>query len=233
MPRDLIERGNAQRVIVVGSGFGGIAAALRMRRLGYDVLLLERQPRIGGRARVFSQDGFTFDAGPTVITAPQLFEELFALFGERMADHVELLPVRPWYRILFRISDILTTAALPRKCGLRSRRSLQLISPATTGSCAARRRCSMLASTSSGRNRSTRSALWRGSARTGSPRWPPVRILSRAWLHPGLVIAARVQSAAPASRRTSIPDIRHLCANTLSRAALGGVVPSRRDRRHG
>lgn len=101
MPRDLIERGNAQRVIVVGSGFGGIAAALRMRRLGYDVLLLERQPRIGGRARVFSQDGFTFDAGPTVITAPQLFEELFALFGERMADHVELLPVRPWYRILF------------------------------------------------------------------------------------------------------------------------------------
>ena len=63
--------------------------------------VVERLPAIGGRARVFRQDGFTFDAGPTVITAPQLFEELFALFGERMSDHVDLLPVRPWYRILF------------------------------------------------------------------------------------------------------------------------------------
>jgi phytoene desaturase len=101
MPRDSDQRGNSPSAIVIGAGFGGIAAALRARRLGYEVQLLERQPTLGGRARVFRQHGFTFDAGPTVITAPQLFEELFALFGERMAEHVELLPVRPWYRILF------------------------------------------------------------------------------------------------------------------------------------
>ncbi len=100
MPRDA-GLPDPPRAIVVGAGFGGIAAALRVRRLGYHVTIVERLPALGGRARVFKQDGFTFDAGPTVITAPQLFAELFALFGERMADHVDLLPVRPWYRILF------------------------------------------------------------------------------------------------------------------------------------
>jgi len=101
MPRDGNALPPARRVVVIGAGFGGIAAALRARRLGFAVTLLDRMPAIGGRARVFRQDGFTFDAGPTVITAPQLLAELFALFGERMADHVTMLPVRPWYRILF------------------------------------------------------------------------------------------------------------------------------------
>ena len=101
MPRDGDALPPARRVVVVGAGFGGIAAALRARRLGFAVTVVERMPAIGGRARVFQQDGFTFDAGPTVITAPQLIEQLFALFGECMADHVTMLPVRPWYRILF------------------------------------------------------------------------------------------------------------------------------------
>ena len=101
MPRDGNILPPEQRVIVIGAGFGGMAAALRARRLGYKVTLVDRLPALGGRARVFRQDGFTFDAGPTVITAPQLIEELFALFGEQMADHVTMLAVRPWYRILF------------------------------------------------------------------------------------------------------------------------------------
>ncbi len=101
MPRDQGGPAGAPRAIIVGAGFGGIAAALRARALGYQVTLIERQPAIGGRARVFRQYGFIFDAGPTVITAPQLFEELFALFGETMSDHVEMLPVKPWYRIVF------------------------------------------------------------------------------------------------------------------------------------
>ncbi len=101
MPRDHVASPDALRAVVIGAGFGGIAAALRARSLGYQVTLVERQPTIGGRARVFRQDGFTFDAGPTVITAPQLFEELFTLFGETMSDHVEMLPVKPWYRIVF------------------------------------------------------------------------------------------------------------------------------------
>ena len=87
--------------VVIGAGFGGIAAALRLRALGYRVTVCEALDQPGGRARVFRQDGFTFDAGPTVITAPYLFEELFALFGQRLADHVELVPVDPFYRIQF------------------------------------------------------------------------------------------------------------------------------------
>ncbi|MEQ9500425.1 MAG: phytoene desaturase [Deltaproteobacteria bacterium] len=87
--------------IVVGSGFGGIAAALRLRALGYEVLVLEARDQPGGRAAVFRRDGYTFDAGPTVITAPHLFDELFELHGRKREDYVELLPVDPFYRIAF------------------------------------------------------------------------------------------------------------------------------------
>ena len=90
-----------RRVVVIGAGFGGMAAALRARALGHEVTLVERLGQIGGRARTLAQDGFTFDAGPTVITAPFLLEELFALFGETLSDHVELRPVSPFYRITF------------------------------------------------------------------------------------------------------------------------------------
>ena len=91
--------------VVIGAGFGGIAAALRLRALGYEVTLCEALDQPGGRARVFRQDGFTFDAGPTVITAPHLFHELFALFGQRLEDHVELMPVDPFYRIQFHTGE--------------------------------------------------------------------------------------------------------------------------------
>jgi len=88
--------------IVVGAGFGGIAAALRLRAKGYEVTLIDRCNHIGGRARVFEREGFRHDAGPTVITAPFLFEELFALFNEKFSDHVRLVPLTPWYRFAFR-----------------------------------------------------------------------------------------------------------------------------------
>ena len=74
--------------MVIGAGFGGIASALRMRARGYDVTLIDLLLAIGGRARVFELGGFRHDAGPTVITAPFLFDELFALFGEKRGDHV-------------------------------------------------------------------------------------------------------------------------------------------------
>jgi len=86
--------------IVIGSGFGGLAAALRLRAMGYGVEVWERGKRPGGRAAVFQKDGFTYDAGPTVVTAPFLFDELFALFGEKREEHVEFLPVKPWYRMI-------------------------------------------------------------------------------------------------------------------------------------
>ena len=89
------------KALVVGAGFGGIAAALRLRAKGYEVLLIDRCSMLGGRAQVFERNGFRHDAGPTVITAPFLFEELFALFGEKMADHIQLVPLTPWYRFHF------------------------------------------------------------------------------------------------------------------------------------
>ncbi len=92
-----------RHAVVVGAGFGGIAAALRLRARGCAVTLIDQCPRLGGRAQVFERDGFRFDAGPTVLTAPFLFEELFALFDKRLADAVELLPLAPWYR--FRFAD--------------------------------------------------------------------------------------------------------------------------------
>jgi len=91
--------------VVVGAGFGGMAAALRLRAKGYRVTLIDRCQQLGGRAQVFEREGFRHDAGPTVITAPFLFEELFALYGERFADHVELVPLTPWYRFCFADGD--------------------------------------------------------------------------------------------------------------------------------
>jgi phytoene desaturase len=88
-------------VLVIGAGFGGIAAALRMRARGYSVTLVDRLDAIGGRAQVFERGGFRHDAGPTVITAPFLFDELFELFGERREDHLDFRPLDPWYRFHF------------------------------------------------------------------------------------------------------------------------------------
>lgn len=86
------------RVVVVGAGFGGLAAAARLAAAGCAVTVLEKRDRIGGRAYRYDVDGFRFDGGPTVLTAPFMFEELFALAGERLSDHVELVPLDPFYR---------------------------------------------------------------------------------------------------------------------------------------
>jgi phytoene desaturase len=87
--------------LVIGSGFGGLAAAIRLGARGYRVTVIEKLDAPGGRACVHRQDGFTFDAGPTILTAPFLFDELWHLCGRRLADDVELRPVSPFYRIRF------------------------------------------------------------------------------------------------------------------------------------
>ncbi len=94
-------RALAPHAVVIGSGFGGLAAAIRLGARGYRVTVVDKLDAPGGRAYVHQQDGFTFDAGPTVVTAPFLFEELWTLCGKRMADHVDLRPVTPFYRIRF------------------------------------------------------------------------------------------------------------------------------------
>ncbi|MDB2358566.1 phytoene desaturase family protein [Candidatus Pelagibacter bacterium] len=87
--------------IVIGSGFGGIAAALRLRAKGHDVTLIEKHQDLGGRARVFKRNGFTFDGGPTVITAPYLINELFELFKKNPKNYIELSPLKIWYQFIF------------------------------------------------------------------------------------------------------------------------------------
>lgn len=92
------------RAAVIGSGFGGLAVAIRLAAAGTQVTLFEARDQAGGRAYVYRDQGYTFDAGPTVITAPHCIEELFELCGRTMTDYVTLLPVTPFYR-LFWTSD--------------------------------------------------------------------------------------------------------------------------------
>ena len=90
-----------KKVVVIGSGFGGIAAALRLRAKNYKVTLLEKHPDLGGRARVFKKNNFIYDGGPTVVTAPYLLEELFALFNKNISDYAKIVPLELWYRFVF------------------------------------------------------------------------------------------------------------------------------------
>ena len=87
--------------IVIGSGFGGIAAALRLKAKGHKVKLIEKHQDLGGSARVFRRNGFIFDGGPTVITAPYLINELFELFKKDPKDYIELSPLKIWYQFIF------------------------------------------------------------------------------------------------------------------------------------
>ena len=93
--------GAGKTAVVIGAGFAGIATALRLRALGYEVSLLERLDSLGGRAQVFERGGYRHDAGPTVITAPFLFDELFELFDEKLDDYLDFVPLDPFYRFHF------------------------------------------------------------------------------------------------------------------------------------
>ena len=119
--------------MVIGSGFGGLAAAVRLGAKGYRVTVLEKLDAPGGRAYVYRQDGFTFDAGPTIVTAPFLFEELWKLCGRNMSDDVTLVPVSPFYRIRFHDgSHFDYSGDASRDARARSRASRPAMSTATT-----------------------------------------------------------------------------------------------------
>lgn len=94
------------KTVVIGAGFGGLALAIRLQAAGIPTLLLEQRDKPGGRAYVYQDQGFTFDAGPTVITDPTAIEELFTLAGKRMADYVDLLPVTPFYRLCWETGQV-------------------------------------------------------------------------------------------------------------------------------
>ena len=94
-----------KKIVVVGSGFGGLSIASKLKAKKFDVTLIEKHKDLGGRARTFVHNDFKYDAGPTVITAPYLIDELFSAHGEKLSDYVNLLPVKPWYRFLFDSGD--------------------------------------------------------------------------------------------------------------------------------
>lgn len=108
--------------VVIGGGFGGLAAAVRLLARGYRVTVLERRQRTGGRAYVYEQDGFTFDAGPTLVTAPYLFEELFALLGEQLSDHIDMRALDPFYNIRFDDGSVFTYSGDARRMREQVRR---------------------------------------------------------------------------------------------------------------
>ncbi len=89
----------SKKVIVIGSGFGGLGAAVRLAARGYEVEIFEKRDKLGGRAYVYEQNGFKFDGGPTVITAPFMFDDIWGLAGKKREDYVEFVPLDPFYRI--------------------------------------------------------------------------------------------------------------------------------------
>ncbi|WP_311790359.1 phytoene desaturase family protein, partial [Pantoea sp. UBA5923] len=95
-----------KQTTVIGAGFGGLALAIRLQAAGIPTRLLEQRDKPGGRAYVYQDQGFTFDAGPTVITDPSAIEELFTLAGKSMRDYVELLPVTPFYRLCWESGEV-------------------------------------------------------------------------------------------------------------------------------
>ena len=90
-----------KKAIVIGAGFGGIAAAIRLKKKGYKVEIVDRCNNLGGRAQVFNVNGFRHDAGPTLITAPFLFKELFQLHNKNINEYLTFVPLNPWYRFIF------------------------------------------------------------------------------------------------------------------------------------
>ena len=97
----MLEPASKGRAVVIGSGFGGLAAAMRLRAKNYDTTLVEMRDKPGGRAYVYEDKGFTFDAGPTIITVPFILQELAALTGRNIDDYVKIVPCDPYYRIFF------------------------------------------------------------------------------------------------------------------------------------
>lgn len=120
---------SSKRAVVIGAGFGGLALAVRLQAAGVQTTLLERRDKPGGRAYVYHDAGFTFDAGPTVITAPDCIEELYTLASRNIRDYVELLPIDPMYRLRWEDGHQLDYTRdlelMNRQIGQRDRRDIE------------------------------------------------------------------------------------------------------------
>ncbi len=95
------QRSQGKKVIIIGGGLGGLSAAISLASAGFKVTLLEKNDKLGGKLNILTKDGFSFDLGPSILTMPQVFEELFARAGKKLADYVNLVNVEPHWRNFF------------------------------------------------------------------------------------------------------------------------------------
>jgi phytoene dehydrogenase-like protein len=165
-----------------------LAAAIRLRARGYRVTVLEKLDAPGGRAYVHRQDGFTFDAGPTIITAPFLFEELWALCGRRMADDIDLRLMQPFYRVRFDDGSWFDYRGDPASMREEVARFARPTWRATTASCAKP-------------SSATSSASRTWPTRPSTP-WRPDQRRAIDGLDAGLAFAARDGRLAPSATRS-------------------------------
>jgi phytoene desaturase len=91
----------SKKVVVIGSGFGGLGLAIRLQARGFDVTIMEKNEMIGGHAYQLKKDGYTFDMGPSLITAPDIINNVFTAAGKKMEDYLDLIKLDPYYRIYF------------------------------------------------------------------------------------------------------------------------------------
>ena len=219
---------------VIGSGFGGLAAAIRLQSAGVKTTIFEARDKPGGRAYVYEDRGFTFDAGPTVITDPSCLEELFQLSGRRLADYVDLLPVDPFYRLIWQDGHTFDYANDQGELD----RQIAEISPEDVDGYR--------------RFYAYSEAVFReGYQKLGHvpfpkllehgpcrPPTPETRQLSErsrrcCQIHQAPAPAAGLQLSFAAGGRQSLPDVLNLCADPCAGAALGRPLPQRRHRRPG
>jgi len=125
-------RGKSDRVVVVGAGLGGLATAIRLAAAGREVTVLERESVPGGRAGIWESDGHRFDTGPTVLTMPNLIDDVFATLGERTSDWLDMEPVSPLYRTYYPDGSRLDVHSDPQQMAQRSRPSSDRTRPRAT-----------------------------------------------------------------------------------------------------
>ncbi len=114
--------GDERRAVVVGGGFGGLALAVRLQAAGLAVTLVERRPRLGGRAYRLEEGGYVFDMGPSLVTAPDILDDLFRAAGSSLHEAVDLVPLDPYYRIHFDDGTVFDYSGDPERMKVQMRR---------------------------------------------------------------------------------------------------------------
>jgi diapolycopene oxygenase len=113
---------SSKSIIVIGSGLGGLSAAISLAQEGYEVTIHEKNPQIGGKLNVLKQQGYTFDLGPSILTLPHIFERLFARSGRNMSDYIPIRTVRPHWRNFFENGTVVDLDPDPDRMAAQARK---------------------------------------------------------------------------------------------------------------